>query len=167
MTNTSQRYLKIFGGIRAPIVEAVAATLVWMLVPFAFGSESPDLSRNDRLVLPEQAEVTDADRKFWSFRPIQEDEPPAVRNQTWPRGAIDRFILAKLEEQRLTPSRDSDKLILLRRLTFDLIGLPPAPEDMEAFACDHSPEAVERVVDRLLGSRQFGERWGRHWLDVA
>jgi hypothetical protein len=115
----------------------------------------------------QQSEITEEDRKFWAFQPVRSIEPPKVNNQDWPRRAIDRFILAKLEEKRLTPSRDASKLVLLRRLTFDLIGLPPAPEDMEAFQRDDSPVAVERVVDRLLGSKEFGERWGRHWLDVA
>jgi Protein of unknown function (DUF1553)/Protein of unknown function (DUF1549) len=86
---------------------------------------------------------------------------------SWPRGNIDRFILAKLEEKRLPPSRDANKRVLLRRLTFDLTGLPPSPDEVDAFQRDDSPAAVERVVDRLLASRQFGERWGRHWLDVV
>ncbi len=93
--------------------------------------------------------------------------PPKVKNKGWPRGTIDRFILAKLEEQRLAPSRDANKRVLLRRLTFDLSGLPPSPDEVDAFARDNSPGALERVVDRLLASRQFGERWGRHWLDVV
>jgi hypothetical protein len=103
----------------------------------------------------------------WAFEPVKRTEPPEVKNKSWPHGAIDRFILARLEEKRLTPSRDADKQTLLRRLTFDLTGLPPTTEDMAAFQRDHSPETIERVVDRLLASRQFGERWGRHWLDVA
>lgn len=107
------------------------------------------------------------DRNFWAFQPVREVTLPKVKNQRWPRGPIDRFILAKLEEKHLVPARDAGKLVLLRRLTFDLIGLPPTPEQMEAFQHDDSPQAVERVVDRLLGSKEFGERWGRHWLDVA
>lgn len=103
----------------------------------------------------------------WAFQPVQRTKPPAVKKETWSRGAIDHFILAKLEEKRLTPSPTASKQTLLRRLTFDLIGLPPSPHDLEAFEQDDSPEAIERVVDRLLASRQFGERWGRHWLDVA
>src|SRR5262245_17602539 len=112
-------------------------------------------------------QVTADDRKFWAFQPVRQVEPPKVKNKAWPRGAIDHFILAKLEEKRLTPSRDADKLVLLRRLTLDLIGLPPTLEDLEALERDSSPHALARVVDRLLGSREFGERWGRHWLDVA
>jgi mono/diheme cytochrome c family protein len=103
----------------------------------------------------------------WAFQPVRKVDPPGVKNKSWPRGAIDRFILAKLEEKRLAPSRDAGKRVLLRRLTFDLTGLPPSPQDTEAFQRDDSPAALERVLDRLLASRQFGERWGRHWLDVA
>jgi len=103
----------------------------------------------------------------WAFQPIQRTKLPAVKKETWPFSAIDHFILAKLEEKRLTPSRAASKQTLLRRLTFDLIGLPPSSRDLKAFQQDDSPEAIERVVDRLLASRQFGERWGRHWLDVA
>jgi hypothetical protein len=103
----------------------------------------------------------------WAFQPVRKVEPPWVKAASWPRGPIDRFILAKLEEKRLAPARDADKRVLLRRLTFDLTGLPPSPEDVEAFQRDGSPAALEHVVDRLLASRQFGERWGRHWLDVA
>jgi mono/diheme cytochrome c family protein len=103
----------------------------------------------------------------WAFQPVRKVQPPEVKNKSWPRGAIDRFILARLEEKRLAPSRDAPKSVLLRRLTFDLTGLPPSPEDTEAFERDDSSAALERVLDRLLASRQFGERWGRHWLDVA
>jgi hypothetical protein len=113
--------------------------------------------------------VTDAANpaKHWAFQPVRKVEPPPVKDTSWPHGPIDRFILAKLEEKRLAPARDAGKRVLLRRLTFDLTGLPPSPEDVEAFERDDSPAAIERGVDRLLASRQFGERWGRHWLDVA
>src|SRR5262249_33565457 len=113
--------------------------------------------------------VTDAANptKHWAFQPVRKVEPPQVKDTSWPHGPIDRFILAKLEEKRLAPARDAGKRVLLRRLTFDLTGLPPSPEEVEAFDRDDSPAALERVADRLLASRQFGERWGRHWLDVA
>ena len=103
----------------------------------------------------------------WAFQPLRQAPLPNVTNKAWPRGAIDRFVLAKLEEKGLTPSPDASKQTLLRRLKFDLTGLPPSPEEMEAIQRDGSPDAIERVVDRLLASRQFGERWARHWLDVA
>ncbi|MDB5349960.1 MAG: Protein of unknown function (DUF1553)/Protein of unknown function (DUF1549)/Planctomycete [Planctomycetota bacterium] len=106
-------------------------------------------------------------REFWSFRPPKKSAAPAVKRGDWPRGDIDRFLLAALEARGLAPVRDADRPRLLRRVTFDLIGLPPTPEDLNAFQGDDSPEAFAKVVDRLLASPRFGERWGRHWLDVA
>ena len=106
-------------------------------------------------------------RKFWSYRPLSDPGAPAVREKSWPRNAIDRFILAKLEEKNLPHAEDADRRTLLRRATFDLIGLPPTPEEMEAFLADSSPEALSKAVDRLLASPHYGERWGRHWLDVV
>src|SRR5205823_5262070 len=85
----------------------------------------------------------------------------------WPRNAIDRFVLAKLEEKKLPHAADADKRTLLRRATFDLIGLPPTPEELQAFLEDTSPKAFSKVVERLLASPHYGERWGRHWLDLA
>jgi uncharacterized protein DUF1549 len=111
--------------------------------------------------------ITAKDREFWSFRPVRQPEPPAVRNESWPRSAIDRFILAKLESSNLKPAAPADKQALLRRVTFDIIGLPPSPEEIEAFKNDDSPDAFAKVVDRLLASPHYGERWGRHWLDIA
>lgn len=106
-------------------------------------------------------------RKFWAFQPPKSGAAPKVKDAAWPRNDIDRFVLAKLEEKNLRPSADADRSVLLRRLYFALIGLPPTPEEVDAFVKDRSPEAVIRVVDRLLASPHFGERWGRHWLDVA
>jgi cytochrome c553 len=106
-------------------------------------------------------------KKFWSYRPITDHRPPAVKNQSWVKTPIDRFILAKLEEKQLKPVGDADKRTLIRRATFDLTGLPPAPEEIEKFLHDKSPNAFEKVVDRLLASPAYGERWGRHWLDLV
>ena len=106
-------------------------------------------------------------REFWSFQPPKKSAPPAVARAEWPRGDIDRFLLAALESRGLTAVTDAERPRLLRRVTFDLIGLPPAPEELDAFVRDQSPEAFGNVVDRLLASPRFGERWGRHWLDVA
>jgi hypothetical protein len=107
-------------------------------------------------------------RKFWSFQPPRKLPPPKVRNAAWPRGAIDRFLLAGLEAKGLKPVGDADPRALIRRLHFDLTGLPPSPEEVEAFVKKgRSPAALAAAVDRLLASPRFGERWGRHWLDVA
>ena len=111
--------------------------------------------------------ITDADRAHWAFQPVHDEAPPEVADEAWPRGAIDRFILARLEAAGLPPVEPADKRTLLRRVTFDLTGLPPTPEEMEDFLADESPEAFETVIERLLASPQYGERWGRHWLDVV
>ncbi len=114
----------------------------------------------------------EAGRKFWSFVPPRKQPAPAVHDASWPRDNVDRFILARLEAQKQSPSPDADALTLLRRVTFDLIGLPPTPAEIDAFERDvaksgNLPDALARVVDRLLASPHFGERWGRYWLDVA
>ncbi len=104
---------------------------------------------------------------WWSFVPPTQPEVPTVKNEAWVRSPIDAFVLAKLEEKGLEPASAADKRTLIRRATFDLIGLPPAPQEVQDFLADDSPEAFERVIDRLLESPRYGERWGRHWLDVA
>lgn len=109
----------------------------------------------------------EAGKKFWSFQPIKKSPLPSVKNKRWSRNDVDRFILAKLEEKQLAPAADAEKRVLIRRATFDLIGLPPTPEEVDAFLADKSAKAFERVVDRLLASPHYGERWGRHWLDVV
>jgi hypothetical protein len=106
-------------------------------------------------------------RKFWAFQPVKAPPVPAVRNGAWPLTAIDRFVLAGLEQAGLQPVADADRYTWLRRVSLDLTGLPPAPEFIQRFVDDRSPQAYERVVDRLLQSRAFGERWARHWLDLT
>jgi Protein of unknown function (DUF1549)/Protein of unknown function (DUF1553)/Planctomycete cytochrome C len=106
-------------------------------------------------------------RDHWAWKPIRRQEPPTVKDTAWARDAVDRFLLAKLEEKSLSPAPPADKRVLLRRLYFDLIGLPPSPEQVTAFVKDESPDSYEKVVDRLLASPQFGERWARHWLDLV
>jgi mono/diheme cytochrome c family protein/cytochrome c553 len=106
-------------------------------------------------------------RRHWSFQPPKAVPPPAVKNAAWPRTEIDKYILAGLEANQLEPVADADKVTLIRRVTFDLVGLPPTPQEIDAFVGDPSSSALEKVIDRLLASPQFGERWGRHWLDVA
>jgi mono/diheme cytochrome c family protein len=107
------------------------------------------------------------DRDFWSFRPLQDPKPPTVQNASWIRTPIDRFILAELEARGLTPAAPADRRTLIRRLYFDLIGLPPTPDEVDAFVADSDPTAYDRLVDRLLTSPHYGERWARHWMDVA
>jgi hypothetical protein len=115
----------------------------------------------------ETFQITDEQRRFWSFQPLKAVTPPAVRDTAWVKSAIDRSILAALEAKGLRPAKPADKRTLLRRATFDLTGLPPTPEEIEAFLRDNKPDAFARVVDRLLASPAYGERWGRHWLDLV
>ncbi len=109
----------------------------------------------------------DAAREFWAFRPISGSVPPKVGDPAWPRNTIDRFILSGLEAKGLKPNADADPVVLVRRVYFDLTGLPPTTEQVDQFVADPSPAALKKLVDRLLETPQFGERWGRHWLDVV
>jgi cytochrome c553 len=122
-------------------------------------SPQPDKRRQGNLI--------EEGRDFWSFKPIHKPSIPPVENKTWPHTDIDRFILARLEQQGLEPVTDADTNSLVRRLYFDLTGLPPTSAQMDEFLHDPSPEEYLRLVDRLLETRHFGERWGRHWLDVV
>jgi hypothetical protein len=108
-----------------------------------------------------------AARSHWAFRPIAKPPVPGVRDHSWPRSDVDRFILARLESEELTPAADAGKQVLVRRVFFDLAGVPPAPAEIESFVADDAPDALARIVDALLGRPEFGQRWGRHWLDVA
>ncbi len=105
--------------------------------------------------------------KFWSLLPLQKIEPPKIKNSRWVKTPIDQFILAKLQEKGMTPSAPANKKTLLRRITYDLTGLPPTANEVQNFLHDKSPKDFERVVDRLLASPRYGERWARHWLDVV
>ena len=109
----------------------------------------------------------EAGRKHWAYQPLRVPAIPEVKDAAWPANDIDRFILARLESAGLQPGADAKKITLVRRLYFDLIGLPPTPKEIARFVDDKSPEAYENLVDRLLKSPRFGERWGRHWLDVV
>src|SRR5688572_25056502 len=103
----------------------------------------------------------------WAFKPATRPAVPEVTNKNWPRTTIDRFILNKLEASGLSPSAEGDRRTLLRRLTLDLTGLPPRPEEIDVFIKSRDPLAYEKTVDRLLASPQYGERWARHWLDTV
>jgi hypothetical protein len=107
------------------------------------------------------------ERKFWAYQSPRNPPLPKIKNKRWPKNWVDRFTLAKLEEKGLTPTPQADKRTLIRRATFDLTGLPPTPEEIEAFLADKSPGAFAKVVDRLLASPHYGERWGRYWLDLV
>jgi len=112
-------------------------------------------------------QITSAQRAFWSYQPIKNPAVPTARLKNWQLNAIDAFILAKLDEKKLTPVAKASKLQLIRRATFDLTGLPPTPKEIDAYLADKTPQAFEKVIDRLLASKSYGERWGRHWLDVV
>ncbi len=116
---------------------------------------------------PETSSAQVADRHdYWSFKPLTNPEPPKVALANWPRNPIDQFVLAKLEEKGLTPSPEADRRTLIRRLSLVLLGLPPTPEQVEAFVNDPDPCAYEKLVDQMLDSPRYGESWARHWLDV-
>ena len=106
-------------------------------------------------------------RKHWAFQPLRRTPAPNVQNAAWCRNPIDRFVLSKLEQNRLAPNPQAEKRVLIRRAYFDVIGLPPTPQEVEAFVRDTAPNAYEQMIDRLLASSHYGERWGRHWLDLA
>jgi len=112
-------------------------------------------------------QITAEQRAFWSFQPVKPVSPPDVKDGNWARTEIDRFIGSKLEARGLRPVRRADRRTLIRRATYDLTGLPPTVEEVDAFEHDRSPDAFAKVIDRLLASPRYGERWGRLWLDVA
>jgi mono/diheme cytochrome c family protein len=134
----------------------------WIAAGAPEGSTEPDVAttRPDPL-------ITDKDRDFWAFQPPRAVVPPTVGEQRRVRNPIDAFVLHKLEDKGLTLSPEADRLTLLRRASFDLTGLPPEPEEVRAFLADPDPLAYEKLIDRLLASPRYGERWGRHWLDLA
>jgi hypothetical protein len=133
--------------------EEVAALRAWIEA----GAEWPD----ERVLIDQRFEGS----KWWSLAPLQRPTPPTASD--WVRTPIDAFILARMNEEGLAPSPAADRPTLIRRLSFDLIGLPPTPDEVDAFVNDPAPDAYERLVDRLLASPRYGERWGRHWLDVV
>ena len=150
--------------------EVIADFEKWVLM----GAPDP---RDGKAKLAKKPDLADG-KNFWAFQPVKPVAAPKVKDTKWPTTELDRFVLAKLEEHKLKPVADADAHTLIRRLYFDLIGLPPAPEQVAAFVKDcgspapHSAfriphSALEKVVDQLLASPQFGERWGRHWLDLA
>ena len=116
---------------------------------------------------PAEPAIEEIDREHWAFQPLNVPEMPVVGNRSWCRSGVDRFILATLESEGLKPIQEADRGTLIRRVSFDLIGLPPTPEDVQRFLADDRPDAYERLVDELLADPAYGERWGQHWLDLA
>ncbi|QDV35295.1 PSD1 and planctomycete cytochrome C domain-containing protein [Tautonia plasticadhaerens] len=131
------------------------------------GAPDPRASDGPPADDPEADDASSRAEALWSFHPPTEPEVPRVDLETWPRSDLDRFVLARLEENGLSPAPEADRRTLIRRVSFDLTGLPPTPDEVAAFLDDDRPDAFARVVDRLLASPAYGERWGRHWLDLA
>jgi len=140
-------------------VERLAA---WIAAGAPAGGITPDVAGDERDPL-----VSDHDRAFWSFQPPKRVEPPTVRGAARVRNPLDSFVLQKLEEKGLTLSPEADRATLLRRAYLDLTGMPPEPEEVKAFVKDPDPQAYERLIERLLASPHYGERWGRYWLDLV
>src|SRR5882672_1152493 len=140
--------------------EQVAMIKLWI----ATGGKT---ARPEPAELPRGAVITEEERAFWSFQPIHQPKVPATKRSDHARTPIDAFLVASMAKKKLSFSPDAEKVTLLRRACFDLIGLPPTPAEVEAFLADTAPDAYEKLLDRLLDSPHYGERWGRHWLDVA
>src|SRR5579863_416388 len=111
--------------------------------------------------------VDDEARNYWAYRPLQTSAVPQVKNAAWVQNPIDAFVLSKLEAEGLAPTPPADRVALVRRAYYDLIGLPPSPDEVDAFVADKSDGAYERLIDKLLARPQYGEKWGRHWLDLV
>ena len=134
----------------------------WVVLGAPWPAERPDAKSETA-----KFAITSEQRAFWSFQPVRKSTLPAVNNEAWPATGVDRFILTRLEAAGLKPSPEADRRTLIRRITFDVTGLPPTPAEVDAFVADNHPDAWEQLVDRLLLSPQYGERWARYWLDVA
>jgi hypothetical protein len=172
------------GGISGPVItpgNAKASQLLQVLNEGADPHMPPEGQLPDREIaaigdwidklpattLAGRRPITPHDRSHWAFQTLRAPKLPHVQDAKWSNSAIDRFVLAKLEAVKMSPSSRVSQEMLLRRVYFDLIGLPPNAEQQRQFLADNSPDAYERVVDRLLASPRYGERWGRHWLDLA
>jgi hypothetical protein len=150
-----------FAWTRASLVVASAVSM-WTLA----GADGPPRKPGSQEYAPPEKFTSDQ-KSHWAYQPLERAELPEVREARWVRNPIDRFILAELEAAELPHGAEADRVALIRRLTFDLTGLPPSPQEVAAFLADHRPDAYERLVDRLLASPHYGERWAQHWLDLA
>ncbi|MCY2976608.1 MAG: PSD1 and planctomycete cytochrome C domain-containing protein [Planctomycetota bacterium] len=121
----------------------------------------------DKPLRPAERSISDADRQWWAFVPVKKTDPPIDGRDEWSKNTIDRFVWKGLSEHEMEPAPIADKTTLIRRLYFDLIGLPPSPAEIDAFVCDESPNAIEQVIDRLLADSRYGEHWARFWLDLV
>lgn len=153
-------------GLQMPPEGKLPAAEIALLTEWV-GRGAPFPPESAAPVRPQSGIDWDEARRFWSFQPLRETPAPAVSRPVWVERKIDAFVLAKLDQNGLAPSPPADKRTLLRRATFDLVGLPPSPEETAAFLADDAPDAYERLIDRLLASPHYGERWGRYWLDLA
>jgi mono/diheme cytochrome c family protein len=146
--------------------EAIAAFVAWVKLGAPWpASETPEPAVAKAISPAER--IDEMRSEHWAYQPVVKPNPPSVQNEAWVQSPLDRFVLAKLESVGLQPNPQADRRTLIRRLYFDLIGLPPSYEEVEAFVADPSPDALAKVVDRLLDNPHYGERWARHWLDIA
>lgn len=152
-----------------PVALTVVPTFFAALTPATRADELSDGIQKAGEI--QEAPITASDRDHWSFRPLHRPAlptlPPSERWNNWPRNAIDRFILAQLQDLELTPLAEADRTTLIRRIYFDVTGLPPTTDQVATFVADSALDAYEQLVDRLLGSHHYGERWAQHWLDLA
>ncbi len=152
--------------LRMPPTGKLSAEQTAILVEWVkIGAPWPGASKQIAKHVPGQ--ITDEDRKWWAFQPLKPIAPPVLDDPAWGKNPIDRFIMSRLRAEGLTPAPPADRLALVRRLSFDAIGLPPTPAEIDAFVADTSADAYEKLVDRLLASPRYGEKWARHWLDLV
>ncbi|MGH9753768.1 MAG: PSD1 and planctomycete cytochrome C domain-containing protein, partial [Blastocatellia bacterium] len=145
----------------------IAALTEWVKMGAPWPGAAPSATSESWPKNPTARSFAEEEKGFWAYQPMKDVAPPQVKNEAWAQSPIDRFILRKLQKKRLKPAPPADKLTLLRRATFDLTGLPPTESEMRDFLADRSPDAFKKVVERLLANPRYGERWGRHWLDVT
>ena len=139
----------------------------WVRMGAPWTGETAGAAPSKKPASPAYENILRDSENYWAFQPLESRQPPAVNKEAWIHSPIDRFILSRLEKGGLAPSPPASPETLIRRLYFDLTGLPPTPKEIREFTADRSPESYEKIVDRLLASPRYGERWGRHWLDVA
>jgi hypothetical protein len=155
------------GGLEMPPTGKLPAREIDILTRWVNAGAPWPESKEVVVAEPKGPRITDEDRRYWAFQPVKRPAPPPVQAKGWVRNPIDAFILARLEAKGLTPAAPADRRALARRVHYDLTGLPPTPEEIDAFINDKAADAYEQLVDRLLASPHHGEKWGRHWLDLV